>query len=141
MAEQGGRTRNPAASAGQRDIVGELTEAVEQDGMKWASTTPAATTGPSTAARSSVVTTGEAVKPETIAYGQYAFDQIEELIAKYHPAVLWDDIDWPKTGKPLQVMADYYNAVPDGVIDDRFGVKHSDFQSPEYEKRSTDQQE
>ena len=33
-------------------------------------------------------------------------------------------------------MADYYNAIPDGVIDDRFGVKHSDFQSPEYEKRS-----
>lgn len=30
-------------------------------------------------------------------------------------------------------MADYYNAVPDGVIDDRFGVAHSDFKSPEYE--------
>ena len=26
--------------------------------------------------------------------------------------------------------------LPDGVVDDRFGVKHSDFQSPEYEKRS-----
>ena len=33
-------------------------------------------------------------------------------------------------------MADYYNAIPNGVVDDRFGVKHSDFQSPEYEKRS-----
>src|SRR6201987_6202621 len=33
-------------------------------------------------------------------------------------------------------MADYYNAIPDGVVDDRFGVKHSDVQSPEYEKRS-----
>jgi alpha-L-fucosidase len=31
-------------------------------------------------------------------------------------------------------MADYYNAVPDGVIDDRFGVPHSDFKSPEYAK-------
>ena len=31
-------------------------------------------------------------------------------------------------------MADYYNTVPDGVIDDRFGVKHSDFTSPEYKK-------
>ena len=30
-------------------------------------------------------------------------------------------------------MAEYYNAVPDGVIDDRFGVKHSDFKSPEYQ--------
>jgi alpha-L-fucosidase len=120
----------------QRDIVGELTEAVQHDGMKmglyysggydW------------TFNRGPIIggNDWETVKPESIAYGQYAFDQIEELIAKYHPAVLWDDIDWPKTGKPLQVMADYYNALPDGVVDDRFGVKHSDFQSPEYEKRS-----
>jgi alpha-L-fucosidase len=74
------------------------------------------------------------VKPESQAYGDYAFAQIHELIERYHPALLWNDIDWPKTGKPLRVEADYYNAVPDGVIDDRFGVKHADFTSPEYEK-------
>ena len=39
----------------------------------------------------------------------------------------------PKSGHPLQIMAEYYNRVPDGVIDDRFGVKHSDFKSPEYQ--------
>ena len=33
-------------------------------------------------------------------------------------------------------MAEYYNAVPDGVIDDRFGVQHSDFKSPEYQTLS-----
>jgi alpha-L-fucosidase len=49
--------------------------------------------------------------------------------------VLWNDIDWPKSGDALQVEADYYNAIPDGVIDDRFGIKHSDFTSPEYEKK------
>ena len=74
------------------------------------------------------------MKPETQAYGDYAFAQIHELIGKYKPDLLWNDIDWPKTGRPLQVEADYYNAVPDGVIDDRFGIKHSDFTSPEYEK-------
>jgi alpha-L-fucosidase len=47
--------------------------------------------------------------------------------------LLWNDIDYPKSGHPLEIMAEYYNAVPDGVIDDRFGVKHSDFRSPEYE--------
>ena len=76
----------------------------------------------------------EAVKPQSDAYGKYAFAQIHELIDRYHPAILWNDIDWPKTGNALQVEADYYNAVPDGVIDDRFGIKHSDFTSPEYEK-------
>jgi alpha-L-fucosidase len=74
------------------------------------------------------------VKPQSAAYGKYADAQIEELIARYHPAVLWNDIDWPKSGQPLKIMADYYNTVPDGVIDDRFGVKHSDFTSPEYQK-------
>jgi alpha-L-fucosidase len=59
-----------------------------------------------------------------------------ELISRYHPAVLWNDIDYPKSGKPLQIMAEYYSAVPDGVIDDRFGVKHSDFKSPEYQTLS-----
>jgi len=58
---------------------------------------------------------------------------MRELIKRYHPAVLWNDIDYPKSGHPLQIMAEYYNTVPDGVIDDRFGVKHSDFKSPEYQ--------
>ena len=74
------------------------------------------------------------MKPQTKAYGDYAFAQIHELIDRYHPAVLWNDIDWPKTGRPMQVEADYYNAVPDGVVDDRFGIKHTDFTSPEYQK-------
>jgi len=73
------------------------------------------------------------VKPQTDAYGKYADAHMRELIQRYHPAVLWNDIDYPKSGHPLDIMAEYYNAVPDGVIDDRFGVKHSDFQSPEYE--------
>ena len=76
----------------------------------------------------------QAVKPQSEAYGKYADAQIRELIARYHPAVLWNDIDWPKSGHPLEIMADYYNTVPDGVVDDRFGVKHSDFTSPEYKK-------
>jgi hypothetical protein len=67
------------------------------------------------------------------AYGKYADAQFRELIKRYHPAVLWNDIDYPKSGHPLELMAEYYNAVPDGVIDDRFGVKHSDFKSPEYQ--------
>jgi alpha-L-fucosidase len=117
-----------------RDIVGELTKAVEKQGMKmglyysggydWTFNT-----GPIQAP-----TDYETVKPQSKAYGDYAFAQIHELIEKYHPMLLWNDIDWPKTGRALQVEADYYNAIPDGVIDDRFGVKHSDFTSPEYEK-------
>jgi alpha-L-fucosidase len=77
--------------------------------------------------------TAHAVEPQSEAYGKYADAHVRELIAKYRPSVLWNDIDYPKSGHPLEIMAEYYNAVPDGVIDDRFGVKHSDFVSPEYE--------
>ncbi|HEY9126170.1 MAG TPA: alpha-L-fucosidase [Acidobacteriaceae bacterium] len=117
----------------ERDITGELTEAVRADGLKmglyysggldWTFNR-----GPIAGADF------EATKPQSQAYGDYAFAQAEELVKLYHPAVLWNDIDWPKTGKPLQFMADYYNAIPDGVLDDRFGVQHSDFTSPEYAK-------
>jgi len=75
----------------------------------------------------------QAVKPQSEAYGKYADTQFRELISRYRPAVLWNDIDYPKSGHPLEIMAEYYNTVPDGVIDDRFGVKHSDFKSPEYQ--------
>jgi alpha-L-fucosidase len=119
----------------ERDIVGELTTAIQKQGMKmglyysggydWTFNT-----GPI-----QVNADYDSVKPQSEAYGKYAFAQIHELIDRYHPAILWNDIDWPKTGNALQVEADYYNAMPDGVIDDRFGIKHSDFTSPEYEKK------
>jgi len=73
------------------------------------------------------------VKPQSEEYGKYADAQMRELVTRYKPAALWNDIDYPKSGHPLEIMAEYYNAVPDGVIDDRFGVKHSDFKSPEYQ--------
>jgi alpha-L-fucosidase len=117
-----------------RDIVGELSTAVRNQGMRmglyysggydW-TFVPGPIRQPADY---------QTVKPQSEAYGKYADAQIKELIVRYHPAVLWNDIDWPKSGHPLQIMADYYNTVPDGVIDDRFGVKHSDFTSPEYKK-------
>ena len=117
----------------ERDIVGDLTAAVRKDGLKmglyysggydWTFNS-----GPIETAQDYLE-----VRPESQAYGDYAFAQIHELIDRYHPAVLWNDIDWPKTGRPMQVEADYYNAVPDGVVDDRLGIKHADFVSPEYQ--------
>ncbi len=118
----------------QRDIVGELTESVRKDGLKmglyysggfdW------------TFDRGPIIGGDDFdnVQPKTVAYGTYADAQLEELIERYHPSVLWNDINWPKSGNALKDEADYYNAVPDGVIDDRFGIKHFDFFSPEYAK-------
>jgi alpha-L-fucosidase len=130
-------TRNPTLPADRqyaaRDIVGELTKAVNSHGMRmglyysggydW-------TFVPGPIAKASDYQT---VKPQSEAYGRYVDAQMRELIKDYHPALLWNDIDYPKSGHPLEIMAEYYNTVPDGVIDDRFGVAHSDFKSPEYQ--------
>jgi alpha-L-fucosidase len=127
-------TLKPSQLHTERDIVGDLTKAVRAQGLRmglyysggydWTFNT-----GPIL-----VNADYQTVKPETEAYGKYANAQIHELIERYKPSLLWNDIDWPKTGDALGVEADYYNAVPDGVIDDRFGIKHADFTSPEYAK-------
>jgi alpha-L-fucosidase len=47
--------------------------------------------------------------------------QVRELIDRYEPSVLWNDISWPTRPGPLyRLFADYYRAVPDGVVNDRW---------------------
>lgn len=118
----------------ERDIVGELTAAVRKQGMKMGLYYSGGYDWTFNSGPIETAADYQRVKPETRAYGDYAFAQIHELINRYHPSVLWNDIDWPKTGRATQVEADYYNAVRDGVVDDRFGIKHADFISPEYQK-------
>jgi alpha-L-fucosidase len=131
-------TPNPRLPAdrqhAERDLVGELTKAVTKHGMRMGLYYSGGYDWTFVPGPIKTAADYQAVKPESEEYGKYANAQIHELIERYHPAVLWNDIDWPKTGNALEVEADYYNAIPDGVIDDRFGIKHSDFISPEYEK-------
>src|SRR5690606_10934292 len=54
-------------------------------------------------------------------YPRYAMAQTRELIERYEPSVLWNDIAWPtKLDELLPLFADYYNAVPYGVVNDRW---------------------
>ncbi len=117
-----------------RDVVGELTAAVTKQGMHMGLYYSGGYDWTFVPGPIRKAADYETVKPQSEEYGKYANAQIHELIERYHPSVLWNDIDWPKTGKALEVEADYYNAVPDGAIDDRFGIAHADFTSPEYQK-------
>ena len=130
-------TPNPTLPADRqhatRDIVGELSAAVRAQGMRMGLYYSGGYDWTFVPGPVRVAADYQSVKPQTEAYGKYADAHVRELIAHYHPALLWNDIDYPKSGHPLEIMAEYYNAIPDGVIDDRFGVKHSDFKSPEYQ--------
>lgn len=55
------------------------------------------------------------------AYLDYAEAHVQELVDRYRPSVLWNDISWPGHGRRLWDLFDrYYRAVPDGIVNDRF---------------------
>lgn len=104
----------------ERDIVGELGEAVRAEGLRYGlyysggidwsfNPEPLRTLGDFIGS----VPGGK--------YPAYAVAQVKELIDKYKPSVLWNDISWPT---PLDEMnktfAYYYNNVPEGVVNDRW---------------------
>lgn len=85
--------------------------------------------------------------PQDETYHAYADAHWHELIRKYRPDVLWNDIGYPGFGAgAAQLMADFYNGNPDGVVNDRFdflgvmgGTAHADFTTPEYTTKPVDQ--
>ena len=103
-----------------RDIVGELAEAVRAAGLRFG-----------------VYYSGGidwTFNPEPLktladfigsvpggAYPTYAEAQVRELIDRYQPSVVWNDISWPTAQAPLfRLFADYYNGVADAVVNDRW---------------------
>jgi len=70
----------------------------------------------------------------TYAYADYAYNQVMELIDKYKPSILWNDIGWPIKGESdlPYLLAHYYNTVEDGVINDRYNDLVEDFFCMEY---------
>ena len=58
--------------------------------------------------------------PPSDEYRDYATAHVRELIDRYAPSVLWNDICWPGGGNLAELFAHYYNTVDDGVINDRW---------------------
>jgi alpha-L-fucosidase len=125
---------NGRALSAQRDLVGDLASAVRGAGMKmglyysggldWTFTSEPIRNRQDLMAR----------VPQTEEYARYADAHWRELIDRYKPSVLWNDISYPKAGQIPQIFAQYYNTVPDGVINNRFGVPFADYTTPEYAK-------
>ena len=131
---------NPHRKANQqgteRDVIGELATAVRKQGihmgiyfsggLDWSFTD-----GP--------ILTRHGVEehcPQSEEYGRYADALLEELIHRYEPENIWNDIAYPRTGNLPKILADYYNLVPEATIDDRFHEIdkqpiHADYTSPE----------
>ena len=132
--------RNTVHRGPHRDLVAEIAAAVRAEGLRfgvyysggldWSITRlPPHTTSAEV----------RALRPVDAAYTTYAYLHVEDLVRRYAPDVLWNDIEWPDAGKrggPSSLHAlfeNYYAAVPEGVVNDRWGDTHWDFRTSEYE--------
>lgn len=123
----------------QRDHIGELAAATADAGMRfgvyysggldWTFVPP-----PITDLASLI-----AAVPNNPEYAEYATAHVHELIERFRPCALWNDIGWPSRLDPNDLFARYYEAVPDGIVNDRFdivrvarGQLHADIATPEY---------
>ncbi|WP_341942307.1 alpha-L-fucosidase [Microbacterium sp. LWH10-1.2] len=71
-------------------------------------------------------------------FARYAAAQLDELVERFSPDLLWNDIEWPDGGKGredygvAETLSRYFAAVPDGVVNDRWGVPYHGFLTREY---------
>jgi hypothetical protein len=116
------KVRNPHAPGwhSDRDLVGEVANAVRARGMRFGVYYSGGVDW--TFQRLLVETLGDySYLPYGDGYDDYAEAQVRELVERYRPDVLWNDISWPTGQQRLNAMfADYYNTVPDGVVNDRW---------------------
>jgi alpha-L-fucosidase len=103
-----------------RDIVGELADAVRQHHMRFGVYYSGGLDSTFNDHPIGSFSDLLAAQPRD-EYAAYAEAQVRELIERYRPSVLWNDISWPTPLAQLaRLLADYYAAVPDGVVNDRF---------------------
>ena len=103
-----------------RDIVGDLTTAVRSGGMRMGLYYSGGYDWPYNDAVMRDAADSMLAVPATPDYERYATAHVREIIERYEPAVLWNDICWPPGGNLAELFAFYYDTVPDGVINDRW---------------------
>ena len=133
-------TRNTVHRGPRRDLVGAIADAVRARGMRfgvyysggldWSVTS----FGPHTSHHEV-----SSLRPVDAAYNLYAVTHVRDLMQRYQPDVLWNDINWPDAGKRTgpgslhELLTDFYAGNPDGVVNDRWGDTHWDYRTSEYE--------
>lgn len=130
------KTTNQSGRVAARDIVGELTQAVRKQGMRMGLYYSGGIDWSKQDTTVRDFNTLVAAIIQEKAYAEYANAHWRELIDRYQPSILWNDLGYP-VGQANEIMAYFYNHVPNGVVNDRFDLNgqfglHFDFSTPEY---------
>jgi alpha-L-fucosidase len=105
----------------ERDVVGELAAAVRAEGLKFGVYYSGGVDWTFNHQRiESFADFMTSIPGEAEGYTDYATAQYEELIERYRPDYLWNDIAYPSAQASYDILARYYNAVPDGLTNDRW---------------------
>ncbi len=117
-----------------RDLMGELTDQVRAKGLRMGAYYSGIIDWQYSSAPIFTESQNFSNACPTYEYADYAYKQVIELIDRYKPDVLWNDIGWPKAGEHMlpHLFAHYYNSVEEGVVDDRWNKLWCDFTSKEY---------
>ncbi len=133
----------------QRDVVGELTAAVRKRGMRMGLYYSGGLDWAFNEARIQDIPDVWGTIVQTPEFVEYSLAHWRELIDRYQPSLMWNDIGYPAAADLGELFAYYYNNVPEGVINDRFTQSrdtvpkegeplapprgpHYDFVTPEY---------
>lgn len=128
----------------ERDVVGDLADAVRAAGLRYGLYYSGGfdwtfEPGPIDSVAALIAT-----MPTSDEYAEYVDGHFRELVERYRPSVLWNDIGMPTDDGLSALLVDYLTAVPDGTVNDRFltmagrrapaAERHyrSDFATPEY---------
>jgi alpha-L-fucosidase len=103
-----------------RDLVGELATAVRSRGMRFGTYYSGGLDWTFDSRPIQGLGDMVAAIPQHPEYAAYVDAHWRELIARYQPSVLWNDIGYPARADLLGLFAHYYNTIPDGVVNDRF---------------------
>lgn len=131
----------------ERDIVGELTEAVKERDMKMGFYYSSGLDWTFNDLTITDVNTLFQAIPQDTAYAKYIDTHWRELMDRYDPWILWADIGSPQAFDPNPLFADFYNKNELGVVNNRHKMEasadgfgstvHYDFTTPEYEVLDT----
>src|SRR5699024_3002957 len=133
--------RNTVRRGPHRDLVGEISGAAREAGMRFGVYYSGGLDWHirPTAPLVDGLDEPGAERPRDDEYGRYCSAHLRDLVDRYGPDVLWNDIGWPEEnlhfgpGGQGELLEHFYRQRPDGLINDRFSGAHHDFVTTEYQ--------
>jgi len=117
-----------------RDVVGELAAAARAEGLKFGIYYSGGIDWTFKDKCIESIQDLMAMPGEAEGYTEYANAHYHELIERYQPDYLWNDIGYPSQQASFDIIAKYYNTVPDGLTNDRWISPDGELQADAFER-------